>query len=128
MKVAYLLNKSIISGPNIVALSNAESLLSLGVDITVIFYMETKILKIAILFKKINCIYLNASKKHTKKVNDVINKNRIDIVHSHGFSQIFITPFQKLKLSSRLSIIFHMKIIYYAMVVSKAQFLTNYIK
>lgn len=100
MKVAYLLNKSIISGPNIVALSNAESLLSLGVDITVIFLYGNQDIEDSYPFlKKINCIYLNASKKNIlKKVNDVINKNRIDIVHSHGFFPDFYNAFSKAKI------------------------------
>lgn len=37
MKILYILNKSVLSGPNIVALTNAEELHKRGCDVTVCF-------------------------------------------------------------------------------------------
>lgn len=100
MNVAFLLNKSVISGPNIVALSNAESLLSLGIKVTVIFLYGNKEIENDYPFlKNINCLYINASrKKILSEVNDAINKHQIDIVHSHGFFPDFYNAFSKAPL------------------------------
>lgn len=97
MNVAFLLNKSVISGPNIVALSNARSLLALDIKVTVIFlYGDKEIEKEYPFLKSIDCLYLNASKKNMlSKVNTAINKYQIDIVHSHGFFPDFYNAFSK---------------------------------
>lgn len=100
MNVALLLNKSVISGPNIVALSNAESLLSFGIEVTVIFLYGNKEIENEYPFlKKINCLYLNVSKrKMLSEVNSAINKYQIDIVHSHGFFPDLYNAFSKAHL------------------------------
>ncbi len=87
MKVCYMLNKSIVSGPNIVALSNIKSLCELGVDVSVIFLKGDKsIFKFAPFLSELQCFFINKNFFQSFfMIRDILSKNKIDVVHSHCF-------------------------------------------
>lgn len=87
MKVCYILNKSIVSGPNIVALSNIKSLCDLGIEVSVVFLKGDKsIFKFAPFLSRLQCYFINEGfLRSLFIISAVLSKNKIDVVHSHCF-------------------------------------------
>lgn len=88
MKIVYILNKSVLSGPNIVALTNAEQLNRMGHDVSVLFVKSGTTLYEHFPFLE-NVRVVNIDKSNLfasfKKLRNEISKLRPDIIHSHCF-------------------------------------------
>ena len=88
MKIVYILNKSVLSGPNIVALTNAEQLNRMGHDVSVLFVKSgTSLHEHFPFLESIRVVSLDKSNLFArfKKLRDEISKLRPDIIHSHCF-------------------------------------------
>ena len=105
MKICYILNKSIVSGPNIVALSNIKSLCELGVEVSVVFLKGDKsIFKFAPFLSEVKCHFINKGFLQSFFViRKILSKNKIKVVHSHCFfPDLFniLIPFSDKKIAT----------------------------
>lgn len=105
MKICYILNRSIVSGPNIVALSNLEKIHEFGNNVHLIFLKGNNSIENSYPFlKNIKVTYINKSLLGCiLTVRQYIQHWNFDIVHSHCFYPDLInimTGFHKVKLST----------------------------
>ncbi|WP_318392055.1 glycosyltransferase family 4 protein [Enterobacter sp.] len=88
MNVLYILNKAVMSGPNIVALSNAEKLYFSGLKVFIVFLKGGADLSTEFPFlREIEVIELDSSNSWGKLnyLNKFVRENRMDVIHSHCF-------------------------------------------
>ncbi|MBW5826397.1 glycosyltransferase family 4 protein [Yersinia kristensenii] len=87
MNVCYILNKSVISGPNIVALSNVRLLHELGVNVSVIFLKgDDSIFEKFKCLSEIKCYFINKGIVASFFcIRRILSDNQFDVIHSHCF-------------------------------------------
>ena len=100
MKILYILNKSVLTGPNIVALTNIEHIHDQGYDVSICFLNNGDDLNNIFPFlKEIEVFYLNLKSlgfiSGLKNLNYYINSIKPTIIHSHCFLPDIYNIFNK---------------------------------